>query len=248
MDWFEDETFWSELYPYMFPPERFAAANEQVDQVVALTECAAGAVLDLGCGPGRHSVAFAQRGFAVTGVDRTTFLLNRARERAAEAGVTIEWVQEDMRRFVRPAMFDLACNLFTSFGYFEDEADDLQVLRNVYASLKNDGMFVIEMMSKERLARAWQNALCTQSADGSLMIQRPQVAADWCRVKNDWILVRDGRAQSFHFEHTIYSGREIKDRLLDCGFSEVQLFGGLNGSPYDLDATRLVAIASKTRR
>ena len=245
MDWFEDETFWRGLYPYMFPPERFAVADEQAGQVLALTQCYTGAVLDLGCGPGRHSVAFAQRGFAVTGVDRTTFLLNLARKRAAKAGVTIEWIHEDMRRFLRPAAFDLACSLFTSFGYFADEADDLRVLRNVYASLKPSGIFVMELMGKERLARAWQNALCTQAPDGSMIVQHPQVTADWCRIKNDWIVIRDGHAQTFHFEHSVYSGREIKDRLLACGFSEVQLFGGLAGSPYDLDATRLVAVARK---
>src|SRR5215472_15810120 len=47
MEWFQDEEFWRELYPYMFPPERFAAAPEQVDQVLALTGCNEGKVLDL---------------------------------------------------------------------------------------------------------------------------------------------------------------------------------------------------------
>ena len=245
MEWFEDESFWSELYPYMFPPERFAAAGEQTSQLLALTKCGSGAVLDLSCGPGRHSVALAQRGFTVTGVDRSTFLLNHARERAGEAGVTIEWVQEDMRRFLRPATFDLACSLFTSFGYFENEADDLQVLRNVHASLKDSGVFVLEMMGKEWLARAWQDALCTEHADGSMLIQRPKVMNGWCRIQNEWILLRDGHARTFRFEHAVYSGREIKDRLLASGFSSVQLFGDLQGSPYNRDALRLVAVARK---
>ena len=83
MDWFESETFWNDLYPYMFPPERFAVADEQVDQVLALTKYTGGAALDLCCGPGRHAIALAQRRFAVTGVDRTASLLDRAREHAA---------------------------------------------------------------------------------------------------------------------------------------------------------------------
>jgi len=248
MEWFENENFWRELYPYMFPPERFAAAAEQADQVIALTKCNGGAVLDLCCGPGRHAVALAQRGFSVTGVDRTAFLLDRARERAAEAGVAIEFVMEDMRHFRRPATFDLVCNLFTSFGYFEDEADDLQVLRNIHASLKDGGVLVMELMGKERLARVWQSVICTEHADGSLLIQRPKVVKDWCRVQNEWTLVRDDRAQTFRFEHAIYSGCELRDRLLASGFSEVQLFGGLQGSPYGLDATRLAAVARKIPR
>ena len=85
MEWFEDDAFWRELYPYMFPPERLAAAAEQVAQVIALAGFSGRTVLDLCCGPGRHTVEFARLGLDVTGVDRTRFLLDRARERAQEA-------------------------------------------------------------------------------------------------------------------------------------------------------------------
>jgi SAM-dependent methyltransferase len=246
MEWFENEDFWRDFYPYMFPPERFAAAKEEASRIVALTECSGGSMLDLCCGPGRHAVEFAQRGFRVTGVDRSPFLLERAREHASEAGVSIEWIMEDMRGFVRRATFDLACSLFTSFGYFKDEEDNLRVLRNIHQSLKETGVLVIEVVGKERLARTWKDTICGKLADGSLVVQRPQVRDDWCRVSSDWILVKDGRARSFSFEHTIYSGRELKDRLLSCGFGQVQLFGDLQGSAYDLEATRLVAVARKS--
>ena len=112
----------------------------------------------------------------------------------------------------RPSTFDLACTLFTSFGYFKDEQDDLRVLRNIHQSLKDTGVLVIEVVGKERLARAWQNTISTELADGSLLVQRPQIRDDWCRVYSEWILVKDGCSRSFGFEHTIYSGRELKDR------------------------------------
>ena len=118
MEWFESEDFWRDFYSYMFSGERFAAAKDEVSRVMALTGRNSGNLLDLCCGPGRHAVEFAQRGFHVTGVDRSPFLLDRAREHASQAGASVEWVMEDMRRFVRPATFDVACNLFTSFGYF----------------------------------------------------------------------------------------------------------------------------------
>src|SRR5207302_6427951 len=111
--------------PYMFPPSRFAAAVEEVSQVLALTDFTGHDVLDLCCGPGRHAVGFAQRGYAVTGVDASPFLLERALERGAEAAVEIEWVRDDMRRFLRPGAFDLAYSVFTAFVYFESEEDDL---------------------------------------------------------------------------------------------------------------------------
>ena len=69
-------------------------------------------------GPGRHVAALAKRGFRVTGVDLSPFLLRRAQELAQRESFGIEWVQEDMRSFLRPEAFDLAISLFTSFGYF----------------------------------------------------------------------------------------------------------------------------------
>src|SRR5947209_11684902 len=126
MEWFENDDFGRELYPFMFSDERFPATPEEVGPILALTHCNSGSVLDLCCGPGRHSVELSQRGFKVTGVDRSPFLLEKARDHAAKSGASIEWVKQDMREFVRPASFDLACCLFTSFGYFEDEQDDLR--------------------------------------------------------------------------------------------------------------------------
>ena len=246
MEWFENEDFWRDFYSYMFSSERFAAAKDEVGRIIALTQCIQGSVLDLCCGPGRHSVEFAQRGFHVTGVDRTPFLLNRAREHATQAGASVEWVMEDMRRFMRPDAFDLACSLFTSFGYFKNEQDDLTVLRNIHRSLKETGILVIEVLGKERLAHVWQNTISQELEDGSLLVQRHRLRDDWSRIYSQWILLKDGRARIFDFEHTIYSGRELKERLLRCGFQQVQLYGGLDGSPYDQEAARLVVVARKS--
>jgi SAM-dependent methyltransferase len=247
MDWFEDEEFWRELYPYMFPAERMTLAAEQVAQVLALTGVApGGTVLDLCCGPGRHSVEFAKHDFKVTGVDRSPFLLERARERAEEAGVSIEWVMEDMRSFRRTGAFDLACNIFTSFGYFEQEDEDLRVLGNLHESLRPGGILVMEMVGKERLARTWRDSLCTDYADGATIVARPRVRENWTRVDNEWILLKGGCSKSYHFRHTLYSGRELMDRLRGVGFGDVQLYGDLHGAEYGMDALRLVAVARRT--
>jgi ubiquinone/menaquinone biosynthesis C-methylase UbiE len=63
MEWFENDDFWRDFYPYMFSAERFAAAPEEVNRIMALTGCNGGSLLDLCCGPGRHSVEFAKRAF-----------------------------------------------------------------------------------------------------------------------------------------------------------------------------------------
>ncbi len=245
MEWFENDVLWRELYPYVFPVERVAAAAGQVTRILALAGVTGGAVLDLCCGPGRHAVEFARRGFTVTGVDRSRFLLERARESADAAAATVEWVLDDMREFERPATFDLACNLFTSFGYFKREEDNLRVLRNVWESLRDGGTFVLDMVGKERMERQGMEARHTRFADGAVLIQQPHVREDWTRLDSQWTVVKAGQSRSYQFEHYLYSGQGLQDRLHSCGFAGVSLYGDLQGSPYGPEATRLVAVARK---
>ncbi len=80
MEWFADEDFWSVFYEWMFPSHSFAEAIREVEALVRLLGIDSGSVLDLCCGPGRHSVALAKRGFEVTGVDLQPALIAKARE------------------------------------------------------------------------------------------------------------------------------------------------------------------------
>src|SRR5438874_8893732 len=123
-EWFADESIWKDLYPFTFPESAFAVAEEQVEKILRLTGVGGGKVLDLCCGPGRHSVALAKRGFRVTAVDRTRFLLNKARRHARSAHAKVEFVRSDMRDFVRPDTYKIATCLWTSFGYFDKKDDD----------------------------------------------------------------------------------------------------------------------------
>ena len=241
MQWFEDETFWETFYAHLFTEERMAAAPGEVDRLLALAGVQEGAALDLCCGPGRHSLALAQRGFAVTAVDRSRFLLDKARERTAGAGV--EFVEADMREFVREGAFDLAINLFTSFGYFETPEEDLQTLRNVRASMKPGGVFVIDVMGKECLAAMPSRTRWVETPGKDLFVQHGGILPGWSRARMQWLLVRQERALRYDYEYNVYSGQELYALLRSAGFDEVRLFGNLDGAGYDSAATRLVARA-----
>jgi hypothetical protein len=150
-----------------------------------------------------------------------------------------------MREFRRPKSFNLACSLFTSFGYFQEEKDEQQVLNNVSVSLARGGVFITELKGKEGLARSWQDASVSDCGDGSCLVQRRALTDDCSRVRSEWLLVKNGKVITHKFDHFIYSGRELKDLLLRAGFSDVRLFGDLQGSPYGITSPRLIAVARK---
>ncbi len=244
-EWFDDDIFWEDLYPFIFSEQRFAAATEEVEKALALTKPSGKVALDLCCGPGRCSIALAQNGFKVTGVDRTQYLLDKAHANARASKVKIEWVHSDMRDFARTNAFDLILSMFTSFGYFDDKNEDIQVLRNIVTSLRPGGVCLIDVMGKERLARILQPTKSDRLPDGTKLIQQHEIFDDWTRVRNEWILIRKDRAKTFTFHHTIYSGQELKDRMERVGFTEIMLFGNLDGDEYGPNAQRLVAVARK---
>jgi SAM-dependent methyltransferase len=99
-------------------------------------------VLDLCCGPGRHSIPFARSGYEVTGVDRDLASLARAEERAV--GTAARFVQRDMRDLSGLGPFDAALIMWQSFGYFEP-AGNLGVLREIAGRLRSGGRLVLDL-------------------------------------------------------------------------------------------------------
>jgi SAM-dependent methyltransferase len=241
--WFEDDSFWESAFPCLFPEERFASAEEQVSQLAKLIGSPFSRVLDLCCGPGRHAIPLAKQGALVTGVDRSSFLLEKARSRAGSE--KIEWIQEDMRAFVRPGQFDLVINLWTSFGYFGSPEEDLIVLRNAYRSLRPAGFFVIDLLGKEVLARKFAPRAVEERPDGSMLVEKREIIQDWCRIKVQWLLIQNDQITRVEFDHALYSGRELTELLRAAGFKSVRLYGTWQGAPYDLNAERLIAVAAK---
>jgi SAM-dependent methyltransferase len=152
-----------------------------------------------------------------------------------------------MREFARPAAFDLVLNVFTSFGYFDDEAQNRRVLENIYASLKAGGVFVFDHLGKEVLAPRFQPTRSESLPDGRVLIHRTKIIDNWSRIDDEWIMLEHGKATSHRIRHWIYSGREIRDMFASVGFADIKLYGAFDGTPYGPEGQRLIAVARKPR-
>ena len=243
--WHERDAFWIKWAPFLFEERRWEQAREEMANLISLLNISPGAsVLDLCCGPGRHSLQLARAGLSVTGVDRTRTYLQEARNRAQTEGLKIRFIQDDMRTFCRPNTFDVAINLFTSFGYFDDIDEDERVVTNVYRSLKDKGVFLIDTMGKEVLARIFRERDWYKVND-ILVLQERKVCQDWSWIQERWIMIKDGKIEEHKLSHRLYSAVELAALLKDCGFAAVDAYGDLAGAPYDHTAKRLVLAAHK---
>lgn len=243
--WHEDEDFWTSYQSNMFDEDSIAAAEKEVEAILELVEVETPAeVLDLCCGVGRHSIELAKRGFDVTGVDITKPYLESAIKKAEEENVEVEFVHGDMRKYKKDSEYDLVVNLFTSFGFFRDPVENLQVIKNVHTSLKQGGTFVIDVMGKEIIARIFRKRDWYEK-NGVYYLEERSVTDDWSRMTNRWLTIEKGEVSDFTIDHRLYSAHELKDMLEKTGFSDTTVYGDFKGSPYDEHAKRLVTVSTK---
>lgn len=244
-EWFEEEEFWASYAPVMFDAERWAETEAVVEKIIALTKINPNSqVLDLCCGPGRHSVEFARLGYTVCGVDITESYLEAAKESARDENVEVRFVKADVRTFCEREQYDLALNLYTSFGYFDKAEDDALMVHNAYASLKKGGIFIIDTLGKEIAARDFCEGESFERSGGKVSTKYKVLGA-WESLQHTWIFEKDGKVLNHSHNLRLYSAVEMKELLLKEGFTHVDVYGSFEGKDYDEKAISLIAVATK---
>lgn len=240
--WHQDPRFWSTMRDGIFEPQRWAAAETEVAQLVELLALPAhAAVLDMPCGPGRHLIHLAARGLRVTGVDLTESYLDEARKRLSGAGLDAELVHADMREVLRPASFDAVLHLYSSFGYFDDPSDDLRLLRNMRASLREGGRAVLEL--------GVLDGLLLDEAEEHALENGSSLALSASRHDPSGVLERDWEARGalasgtqlrWQAKHRLYWASELEQMLRGAGFSSTRVLGGFDGSAFAPDGYAVI--------
>jgi SAM-dependent methyltransferase len=241
---FDSKRFFLESWPKISQGfESEAAAESEIawilDHVRPPTD---GRVLDAPCGFGRHSLALARRGFAVTGVDLSETELGRARARAAAAGLALTLIQQDMRDMDFPGEFDLALNLFSSIGYFSDDEDRLLVDRFCTA-LRPGGVFVLDTRNRDYFVHQFPGEETVPIPQGTVRVKNT-FDFTTSRVRQDWTL--EGPQESLEaLEIRLYSPHELFRMFRPERWSRVECYGGLDGRPFGLESPRIVLVATK---
>lgn len=249
--WFET---WFD-HPYYLDVYRHRDSREALQCVATisafcrfppLTSTRKRSVLDIACGNGRHAIEFAKNGFAVTGNDLSPSLLREAQNDATAQQLEIAFTNHDMRTIPLTRQYDLVVQLFTSFGYFDHDADDHRVLANACSLVAEDGWYVLDLINARHLQKHLQPFSTRQC--GTLTVSEQRTLSQRHVKKTIAISAPDAETITFTEQVRLYETEEINAMLHDAGFRIVQTAGNYDGSRFDAATSpRMMIFCQKGR-
>ena len=202
-------------------------------------------VLDVCCGPGRHCLALARRGLAVTGVDRDPSLLALGRQRARAAGLGVQWVAADARRLPRLGPFHGALCLFTSWGYASEPAGNLRVLSGVAERLLPGARFLLDVPHLPWLTEHPDGQALSVAA-GTAVRERRHFEPVSRELRVHW-RVRQGGGAPWEMEvrYRVHGLEELEWMLASAGMVLEAAYGGFDGSALTTASPRCLLLARR---
>ena len=204
-------------------------------------------LLDCPSGIGRLSIPLAKKGIRVTAVDITRGYLEELKAKAERSGLRIETVHSDMRRIRYQGEFDAAANVWTSFGYFESEADNLLVLKRAYDALRPGGRFYLSLVNRDWIIAHYTETDWFSYRDLKVLEKR---RFDYTTSRNHgvWTFIKDGVETSGDVIIRMYSCHEIFAMFSRVGFDQIEAYGSLKGEPVDRKRQMMYFVAVKPGR
>jgi SAM-dependent methyltransferase len=182
----------------------------------------------------------------VTGVDLSEPALALARQSAAAAGLEVEWLRADMRELPFAEDFDAAINLWSAFGYFEREDEDLRALAAIAGALRRGGALLLDTISFLGLLRRYQPRRFDRYGDGGLLLEEVELDLEAGRSQAHWIFVTgDGRREQRSFSMRLYTLPELRALMERAGLRYERAFGDFEGGAYGLDSQRMIVVARR---
>jgi ubiquinone/menaquinone biosynthesis C-methylase UbiE len=201
-----------------------------LDERIKKVNPAAREILEVGCGTGNVAIPLSKIGYDVTGMDISEEMLSVADEKSFCEHASVKWVKGDVCSIVLGMKFDVAIACLDTINYITDEYSLQTAFKNIYDSLKKNGVFVFDINTVYRLKEVY--------ADNSFNY----ISEDLCYI---WNCFYDSKNDTSEFEidffvksehsdlyerfdevhvQKAYNWEKLTNMLLDVGFERVEVY------------------------
>jgi SAM-dependent methyltransferase len=230
-EWYEE--WFGEDYLRLYPHRDDADARRAVGLIGRTVGLSPGwRMLDVGCGAGRHARAFTELRAVCFGLDLSATLLRLARQ-----VTSAPLIRADMRHLpVRPASMDLTVNLFTSFGYFEQDAEHAAALQEMVSTVRPGGWFVIDFLNAAAVRRQLVPQESLELAGQTVQVTR-SVSPDGRYVCKS---IRAPAGRQYMERVRLFEPDQISEMLEAAGVRIRHRFGDYDASPLEPGRPRTI--------
>jgi 2-polyprenyl-3-methyl-5-hydroxy-6-metoxy-1,4-benzoquinol methylase len=190
-------------------------------------------IIDVGCGTGRHSIELSKRGYRVTGIDLSESQLARAKEKAKQLNLKIDFQQYDARKLLFNGEFDTAIMLCEgAFPLMETDEMNFEILKNVTRALKNPGKLIFTTLNGLfPLYHSVEKFCESASGEGNAIYKSNTFDLMTFRDHNTTVLEDDsGDKKELKCNERYYVPSEITWILKTLGYKKIDIFGAKLGA------------------
>jgi len=190
-------------------------------------------IIDIGCGTGRHAIELAKRGYSMTGIDLSESLLEKAREKAKQNGVRIDFLKHDARNLPFDKQFDVAIMMCEGgFPLMETDEMNFEILKNVSQSLKKNAKFIFTTLNGLfPIFNSIEEFCASNTDDGNATYHKNTFDIMTFRDYNITKVADDnGVEKELECNERYYIPSEITWLLKTLGFAKIEIFGAKLGA------------------
>lgn len=242
-EWFKD-WFASDFYLSVYSHRNDEDAEKFLNKILTYISIEPNSnVLDAACGAGRHSIFMARKNYRVTGFDLSLPLLEIARKKSEELNLNIRFSQEDLRYVSYNEKFPLILNLFTSFGYFDNDEENFAFIKSAYKMQDEGGYFIFDYLNENYL----KNNLVPKSqkeVNGLKVFEERGIKNN--RIVKSITIMKDEDSLNYEESVQLYSFNAIIERFNETGYKVFRIFGSYDCADFSADKSeRLIIIFQK---
>jgi len=240
MNWFENwfnTKYYHMLYDNRNHEEAKLFINNLTSHLNLKKNCK---IIDIACGTGRHAIYLNMLGYNVTGIDLSK---NNIETASKFSNKNLQFYIHDMRKLFKSNHFDLAVNLFTSFGYFNKDSDNEKALVSIANNIKSEGLVVIDFMNVKKVLMNLIESEIKIINNVEFKINRT--------VKNGKILksiniTDEKNTFSFTEQVSIITLDKFSDYINNAGLKIIEIFGDYQLTSFNaLKSDRLILVCKK---